>query len=341
MKNIIIVSILLLSFACHQEYVQEPKTLSSIKKAKVTHLKPTKEPLPVHVAGKVEASENMKLSFLTGGIIKKLYVNEGQLVRKGQVLAELDPEEINAQVTQANANVEKLERDLVIFKRLYIDSAATLQSVQDLETRLEVAYSSLSITKYNQQYSKITAPVSGRILQKIGEEYELINPGQPVYTLSTQAAGLVLNVGLSDRDVIRLQLGNKATIIFDAYPGKEANATVTKIAADGHSTTGTFEVELAIKDFPFELKSGFFAHASIFPSHQNLYFKVPMHAIIDGLEDKVAIYAPHEGKAKKVIVTPQYIGKDFFTVNALQKEFAVITEGAAYLKEGEAFKPLN
>ena len=129
--------------SCKQEYVKESTKLPSIKKAKVTQLKPSQDPLPIYASGKLKALENIKLSFKIGGFIKTLNVQEGQFVKKGQLLSRLDLSEINAQVSQASANVEKLKRDLARFKRLLADSAATLQNVQDLETGLEVAEAQL------------------------------------------------------------------------------------------------------------------------------------------------------------------------------------------------------
>ncbi|MEM9326157.1 MAG: efflux RND transporter periplasmic adaptor subunit [Bacteroidota bacterium] len=339
-----LVIILLLVAGCKQEYTEAPVETLKVKRAKVVNLEATIEPIPVYAAGRVEALESVKLSFKTGGIVKRLTVDVGDYVREGQVIGQLDLQEINAQVTQAEANVDKLRRDLSRFRRLYVDSAATLQSVQDLETGLSIAESSLRIATFNQAYSQIVAPASGRIEQRMAEANELVDPGQPIYFLSTKSGGMSLTVGLADRDVVKLKLGDAAAVTFDAYPGEQAIAEVTEIAAQGHPVTGTFAVEMTIVSFPYELKSGFFAKASISPSRQEPYFKIPMHAVVEGSEDQVIIYTPEEDKVKKVAVRPQYIGDDYFTIGIRDltgTTAAVVTDGAAYLQEGESFVSID
>lgn len=344
MKNtIILLASLIVAAGCKQEYVKEPKELPNVKQAKVVSIEATDQPIPVYASGKIEALKNMKLSFKTGGYVKRIAVNEGDYVKKGQLLATLNTEEIDAQVKQAEANVTKAERDLERFKRLYADSAATLEQVQDLETGLEVAQSGLTIARFNRVYSQIIAPVSGRIQTKMAEVNELVNPGQPILAISAKSAGMSLNVGLADREVVKLKTGDQAEIIFDAYDGTVGRAQVTEIAAEASPLTGTFNVELTILDFPFELKSGFFAKASILPGKQGAYFKVPMHAMVSGRSDEVAVFVPDINVAKKRSLKPLFIGDDFFTVAAvdLQQELSVITDGASYLAEGERFEKIN
>lgn len=330
--------------ACKQDYVKTPKTLPSVKKAKVVQLERSTEPLPVYASGKIKSLESIKLSFKTGGIIHSLKVTEGSYVRQGQVLATLNTSEIDAQVQQAEANVTKLERDLGRFKRLYADSAATLQCVQDIETGLDVAKSQLKIAKFNQSYSQIVAPVSGVVQKKLAESGELVNPGTPIYIIGSQQAGMSLTITLADRDVVKVRLGDPASLAIDAYGGLEATARVTEIAAEGHPRTGTFEVELTVENFPYELKSGFFAKATVFPSQQQAYFKIPMHAIIEGLEEQVAIYVPDDQKVKKKLVRPEFIGDDFFTTSIAsfdQNTPEVLTDGASFLREGEVFEKID
>lgn len=344
MQKLITLSLVLLLVACKQEYVKNPKVIPTTKRAKVIQLSKQTDPLPIYASGKIKSLANIKLSFKTGGIINALSVREGMRVKKGQVIATLDLSEINAQVRQAQVNFEKLERDLGRFQRLYADSAATLQSVQDIETSLEVAASQLRIAKFNQSYSKIIAPVSGVIQQRMAEEGELVSAGQSIFTVASQKAGMSLTVSLADRDVVKLKLGDRASLAIDAYSGMEAQARVTEIAAEGHPRTGTFAVELTVESFPYELKSGFFAKATIYPSNQTAYFKIPMHAIIEGLEDQVAVYVPNGQKTERVLITPDYIGEDYFTtaISAFTRPTPkILTEGASFLREGEVFETLD
>lgn len=75
--------------------------------------------LPIHASGILTSSAEQRLSFKIGGIIRKIYVDEGDVVRPGQLLAVLDKTEIDAQVNQAQQGLMKAERDLGRVEGLY------------------------------------------------------------------------------------------------------------------------------------------------------------------------------------------------------------------------------
>ena len=332
-----------LTIACKKQYGSDTATAqSSVKVAKVVRLASTDEPIPIFASGTIDALKSMKLSFKLGGIIKDLQLEEGQTVKKGQIMARLDLSEINSQVKQARANVEKASRDVNRFRQLYLDSAATLQSVQDLETQLTVAEAQLAIATFNQAYSEIYAPATGKVVARMAEENELVSPGQPVYEITSQVGGMSLNVGLSDRDVVKLKLGDKAEVTVDAYPERTARAVVTEIAADAHPVTGTFRVELTITSFDRPLKNGFFAKAKIYSSAIKEYYKVPVDALVDGEEDLVTVFVQQTDTVARAAFKPLYIGHDFVVAAAADlPNSSVLTTGAQYLQEGDHFQPFS
>ncbi|MCY7359531.1 MAG: biotin/lipoyl-binding protein, partial [Rudanella sp.] len=118
---------------------------------------------PVTASGLLSSAQEARLSFKIGGIINKLYVDEGQTVRKGQLLATLILTEINAQVSQAQLSVEKSERDMNRVKAMYADTAATLEQMQNATTGSSVARQNLTIARFNQSYAQIRSSVDGTV----------------------------------------------------------------------------------------------------------------------------------------------------------------------------------
>lgn len=341
MKKLIFLTTTLLLFACKQNYVSEaanegPKT----KPVEVVSLEKSNEPIPIQASGVLGSDTEMNLSFKTGGIIKGVYAREGQRVRKGKVIASLQTTEIDAQVLKATQGVEKAKRDVERINKLYEEEAATLEMVENLTTVLELAEADLKIAKFNQQYSRIIAPSNGRILKRLADGNELIGPGAPVFILASDGGkGFVLKVSVADRDVIHLKYNDKATIAFDAYPGREIEARVSEIAEGADPRTGSFEVELSIVNNNLVLKNGFIGKATMYPSGQAEYYKIAMDALVEGYENKANIFIPSSdgSKAEKRSVSPLYIGTDYFTISTdqLQGVSEVITSGAAYLQDGE------
>jgi multidrug efflux pump subunit AcrA (membrane-fusion protein) len=140
---------------------------------------------------------------------------------------------------------------------------------------------------------------------------------------------------------VKITLGDKAELTFDAYPGQPFNAQVSEIAESADPTTGTFEIELAMVKSEWDLKTGFVAKGKILPSKQPAYYKIPSDAIVDADDHDIVIFVPDEAdnKAKEMHLTPYFIGNDFVAVLKLEglSIERVITDGAKYLKEGAAF----
>jgi RND family efflux transporter MFP subunit len=296
---------------------------------------------PIRTTGVLSGKAESKLSFKIGGIIDRVNVNEGQSVRRGQLLATLKLAEINAQVNQAQNAFDKAERDLLRLQKLYRDSIATLQQFQDATTGYEVAKSALEIAKFNQQYASIYAPSAGKILKRFVEANELISPGTPVLSMRNIQDGWVVKTGLADRDVVRVVIGDTARLTFDAYPNQSFSATVSEISGTASPMTGTYEVELRVEPAggtPF--LSGMIAKVEISPSKKAGVSLVPIEALVeaDGLRGSVYTISPSHA-AKKVGVSVAFIYGAHAAIDAgLHGIGEVITDGAAYLNDGDAIK---
>ncbi len=139
--------------------------------------------LPIHASGTLTSSGEQRLSFKIGGVISKIYVDEGDVVRPGQLLAVLDKTEIDAQVAQAQQGLAKSERDLARVNGLYRDSSATLELLQNATTGRDVAKETARIATFNQQYAEIRATRGGKIIKKLVNEGEITGPGMPAFVL--------------------------------------------------------------------------------------------------------------------------------------------------------------
>lgn len=331
--------------SCKQEYEGqqiEADQTPKVQLVKIAPLVATKTPIPIEASGMISSKAEMNLSFKIGGIIERLGALEGQRVRKGQLLAQLKTTEIDAQVLKAQQGVDKAKRDVVRIEKLYVDTVATLEQVEDLTTLLELAEADLEIAQFNQEYARIIAPTSGRLLKQFAEENELVGAGAPIFRLASSGKdAYIIKIGVADRDVIRLKINDKAEVRLDAMPTKVLTAYVSEIAQAADPRTGVFEIELTInKSINLPLRNGFIGKVKLFPSNQETYYKIDMNALVEGYQNKANIYIPINDTARKVTIRPEYIGGDYFTVSTEQLEnvTAVITDGAAYLKDGEPIR---
>lgn len=291
--------------------------------------------VPVRASGLLSTATEMKLSFKTGGILRKLNVREGVSVQGGKVLAELDMAEVMAQVNQAHIGLEKARRDLLRAENLYRDSVATLEQYQNAKSAFEVARSTVQIAEFNQEHSRIIAPSEGKIQKILVETNELIGPGYPAILFASTENDWVVRAALTDKDIVKLSLGDSARVYMDAYPGKSFRARIIELGAVADPVTGTYETELLILHSEPGFRTGFISRAELYPTRIHRSLVLPIHALIDATDNRAFVFIYQEGKARKRrIRTGAVLGEEVVILEGLQAGEEVITDGAKYLLDG-------
>lgn len=339
MKNIASISLLaFLFFACGNGGSEETaKPVNGEKPIPVRTVAVGREDvqLSIRASGQVSSETEAKPSFKTGGVIARILVEEGALVKKGQLLATLDLTEINAQVQQATEAVAKSKRDLQRVKNLHADSVATLENLQDATTGLAVAEENLRMAKFNQGYSEIRSPINGKVVKKLVNQGEIVGPGMPAfYILGTGTGDWVIKAGLADRDWARLKPGDRATVQFDAYPGKTFEAKVSQLADTGNPASGTFDVELKLTTPPPRLAAGLIASVEIFPKNEGPQTVIPLDALVETNRSEATVFTIKNGVAQAVPVKIAFLHQDKVVVQSgLENVEKVVTAGAPYLTD--------
>ena len=298
--------------------------------------------LPIISSGLITTSTEARLSFKTGGIVSRIFVEEGQSVSKGQLLAALDLTEINAQHVQAKNTLEKAKRDLDRATRLRADSAATLEQVQNATTAYDVAKESFTIAAFARQYSEIRANTSGNVLKKFVNQGELISAGAPVLLINAAAQNeWIVKTGLADVDWVRVKKGDKATVTTDAYPAEVFDATISLVSEGADLVNGLYLTEVKIRPTDKKFASGLFANVKITPSHKQQLASVPIEALIEGQGKSAFVFiASTDGKTvSKQAVTVAYLeNNQAYIASGLEQVTEVITGGSAFLTEFSTIK---
>jgi RND family efflux transporter MFP subunit len=293
--------------------------------------------LPIHATGMLTSSAEQRLSFKIGGVIHRMLADEGDVVRPGQVLAELDKTEIDAQVMQARQALLKAERDLQRVEGLYRDSSATLELLQNATTGRDIARESARIAEFNQQYAEIRATRGGKIIRKLMSEGEIAAPGTSVFVLfETGPNDWIVKVAVSDRDWARTQIGMPARVYLDAYPEIVFNGRVRDLAPAADPANGLYTVEIGIQPQGRRFAPGMFATVDIQPPKARRYPMIPIEAIIEGEGSKAFVFTlgADGASVRKIPVEIAFIeGAHAVISGGLDSIPEVITSGAPYLNE--------
>lgn len=291
----------------------------------------------IHVTGMIQSDTEAKPSFKTGGVIARTYVEEGDHVKKGQLLAQLNITEIEAQATQAKFAVEKALRDQQRVENLYRDSIATLEQLQNAHTAVDMAKKSLQIAEFNVAYSQIHSPVEGKVISQLMQEGEITGPGVPVYYIMGVAqSDWKLVAGLTDKNWGRIKAGDMANITLDAYPGWTVTGEVKRLSDVANPQSGTFDAEISIPSKDKRIAAGMLAHIEIQPSSKNTYMTIPVEALVSSNGRSGIVYVPHDGIAeKRIVLIQQFHGENISIHSGLEGVTEVITAGSGFLEDGD------
>ena len=296
----------------------------------------------IRTSGMLVNKDELRLSFKVGGVVSRIAVQEGQRVKRGQPLAEIEQAEINAQVEQARQLSEKSQRDVARAERLYADHLISLGQLDDLRTQAAVSKASLQSAEFNRGYASIVAPQDGTILRRLVQERELVAAGSPVLVLGSQERGYVVRVGLADREIVQVRIGDAAEVSLDAHPNEKFAAQVTEVASGSDERTGMFQVELRLQPTKLQLASGLVAKVALTPSSAvgGEKVHVPIAAIVEGDGRRASVFVLHGAGTSQIAqrraVEVAFIdGLDVAITGGVEPGERVITDGALYLQDGE------
>jgi RND family efflux transporter MFP subunit len=290
----------------------------------------------VRISGLLENKSEQSLGFKISGLVSKVYVDEGEFVKKGQLLAVLDLEEIDAEVSKAKSVLANAEHNLQRFTSLQGQNALSMDQLQAAQTRMDVAKSDLTVAQFNRRYAVIKAPESGRVLGRGLEPNEWVNAGQPVFVFAAKKTGWVLSTGITDKDIVRTRLGDKAELYFDAYPNQQFLATVSEVAGRADASTQTFKIELRLEATKNNLLAGFVGHGRVYPAEKENLALLPLTALLraDGKQAEVYVL-DEENKAHLRLINVAFIeGSRMAVRSGIEEGERVVTQGTPYLSEG-------
>jgi multidrug efflux system membrane fusion protein len=293
--------------------------------------------LPVRASGTLGARHELELSFKVGGVVREVRFEEGARVKKGQLLAAIDPTEIEAQLVQARQTLDKAERDTTRIQALQARGSLPLVDAQNAATGLAVARAVVDATAFNLQHARLVAPESGVLDRRLVHVGEVVAPGRPVFRLSAMGRGTgpVARVSLIDRDLLAIKLGDRGTVTLDARPDTKLAAHVTQIASMASPATGTFVVELTVDDVSAaQLPSGLTVKVEI--AHRDADgVRVPVSALVEGHGRDAVVYTLADGRARRVpVVVRQLLGNDALLASPLAGVDSVVASGASLLSDG-------
>ncbi|MBM4222090.1 MAG: efflux RND transporter periplasmic adaptor subunit, partial [Gammaproteobacteria bacterium] len=210
-----------------------------------------------------------------------------------------------------------------------------------LRTNAAVAAATLQEVQFNRDYATIDAPDDGLILHKFVEQRELVQAGQAVLLMGPKSGGYIVRTGLSDRDVVKLRIGDPATVRLDAWPGEILHGKVVELPGAADPANGLFRAEIALEPTRLRLVSGLVVRLRLTPasSKAGSLPSAPFAAVIEADGDRAAVFVASGGIARRRAVQVAFINSNGVAIaDGLTAGETVVTDGALYLADGERIR---
>jgi membrane fusion protein (multidrug efflux system) len=267
------------------------------------------------------------------GEVTEILVEEGDVVKAGQILARLDKDRLSLELAQAVADLNRLKqeyrRNVALHERGLVSEGAFENLRYDMEA-LDAAY---RLAQLELDYSEIRAPIDGVISERLIKVGNTLLSGDPVFRI-TDGNSLIAYLYVPQSDLYHFDVSQPAELFLDALPGESFGAEILRISPRIDPKTGTFKVTLSVDQGDGSLRAGMFGRVRVaYEIHEDALL-VPSEAVLAEDSDS-AVYVVEDGVARRRTISVGLSSAAGIEVlSGLDGSENVIVVGQASVKDG-------
>ena len=252
----------------------------------------------ITATGTIEPVTSVTVGTQVSGIVSKLYVDYNSVVKKGQVIAELDKTNLTSELKTAQANLSSAQSTLnyeqTNFNRYQTLFNKGLVSADEYETaklsylkakeQVNTSRESVQKAQTNLGYATITSPIDGVVLSKAVEEGQTVAASfntPELFTIAQDLTDMRVIADIDEADIGGVKEGQRVTFTVDAFPDDHFEGQVTQVRqqATTESNVVTYEVVISAPNNDLKLKPGLTANVTIYTMEKNDVMAVPSKAL--------------------------------------------------------------
>ncbi|MDR6964866.1 efflux RND transporter periplasmic adaptor subunit [Shewanella putrefaciens] len=291
----------------------------------------------------LEAPQEANVVSRISGLIESITVEEGDRVRKGQVLAIIDAKRQQYDLDRSEAEVKIIEQELNRLNKMNNKEFISADSLAKLEYNLQAAIAKKDLAELQVKESRVISPIDGVIAKRYVKAGNMAKEFGDLFYIVNQDE-LHGIVHLPEQQLTSLKLGQEAQIFSNQQSNQTIDAKVLRISPIVDPQSGTFKVTLAVPNENARLKAGMFTRVELkYDTHENV-ITVPYSALINQ-DNKQALYVIDGTNANRREVTIGYREGDAVEiVSGIKPGEQVVTRGHQNLKDQslvEVITPLD
>jgi RND family efflux transporter MFP subunit len=301
----------------------------------------------VESIGSLAPYSQVTLSSELDGILDAISVNEGDSVKKGEIIAEIRPadyrlalEQADSQLFQSETTLSNVRQEYQRKEALYKEELLTRQQFDDITARVKVAEAEVTraraghnLAKERLARTRIVAPLTGSVKEKRVTAGDYIRNGS-FLTSIVRTDRLKLLFSVSEKDAGSLRIGQDVDFVTDSFPDRKFQGRLSAIMPALDERTRTLQAEALVENRDNHLKPGFFARVTLYTGPAKERVVVPVTALLyDNSTTKLFVVEKDKAKEKSVQTGSKY-GEYMEILEGLNDREIVVTVGQNNLMEG-------
>ena len=287
---IIIIAIIVWLFSGGKE---EKQISFSFEKAAPANIQ-----IGVTATGTIEPVTSVTVGTQVSGIVSRIYVDYNSVVKKGQVIAELDKTNLPSELNTAKANLASAQSSLNYetdnykrYKTLYSKGLVSADEYESAKLSYDKALQTvvsqkeqLTKAQTNLGYATITSPIDGVVLSKAVEEGQTVAASfntPELFSIAKDLKDMRVIADIDEADIGEVKEGENVKFTVDAFPNDTFEGVVTQVRQEATTTNNvvTYEVVISAPNANLKLKPGLTANVTIFTAEKNNVLSVPSKAL--------------------------------------------------------------
>lgn len=274
------------------------------------------------------------------GLINEIYVEEGDEVKAGQVIAKIEDEQYEIEAARAKATLDRLQNEFQRNKELFDKNLIAAETFQNSQYEYESQKAAYDLAMLNLEYTSIKSPISGVVSERFVKRGNMIGTDQQVFRV-TDFSPLQAILYVPEHEMAKIRKDQRAELRVDALPNQTFVGHVERISPVVDAETGTFKVTVFMDETKDMLRPGMFGRVKIVYDTRENTRMIPKSAVMS--EDLAqSVYVVRDSLAfKKQIQTGYTNGLNVEVIDGLEDGEIVVTIGQGSLQDSSKVNIIN
>ncbi|NNF05534.1 MAG: efflux RND transporter periplasmic adaptor subunit [Candidatus Eisenbacteria bacterium] len=287
----------------------------------------------------LEAEKEAQILARAAGVLNKIHCEEGDTVKRNQSMLVIEDKEYRLRLAQAEATVNNARSRHDRLKGMFENNLVSAEEYDAAKNDLESAEAEVSLAELNLSYTKVLAPFTGLVVQRLVDVGQSVSVGTPLFLLS-DFNPLLARVHVPSKEFRKLKRDQRVELTLDS-DDRRLSGKITLVSPVIDPQSGTIKVTVEVQDYPAGTRPGDFAEVRIVTELRENTLLVPKGSVFSDKGETV-LYVAKDDQAERRVVTPGFENEAHTEiVEGIVDGEAVIVRGQRSLKDGNPIKVME